>query len=67
MNRSHEKIVDFKFFCKLCQHKNKTEWDEPCDSCLEHPVNVESHKPLYFKDTGEFEKTKKSKSKAKGE
>lgn len=61
---SHEKIVDFKFFCKLCAYRKKSEWDEPCDECLEHPTNTDTHRPWCFKDNGEFEKiVKKSKKK----
>lgn len=41
-------IVEFDKYCKTCQHKKLEETDSPCDECLEHPVNQESHKPYCY-------------------
>lgn len=49
-----DKIVEFERFCRDCIHYNEPETDEPCDECLGHPVNIDSHKPVNY-----FEKTKK--------
>lgn len=51
MIENHEHIVNFAY-CKFCEHKNNPEKDEPCADCLENPVNVESHRPVHFKDNG---------------
>lgn len=47
---SHEKLVDFSL-CETCINRDKTEAEEPCNSCLASPVNFESIKPVkYEKD-----------------
>ncbi len=45
-----EKFVDFYKYCKKCKHKDKKEIEEPCDDCLEMPVNDDSHKPVLFEE-----------------
>lgn len=40
------KEVYFDQYCKTCIHKNLKEDEKPCDSCLEEPVNLYSHKPV---------------------
>lgn len=42
------KEVYFDNFCAKCVYKEKEEWEEPCDECLENPVNEYSHKPVKF-------------------
>lgn len=44
---THEKEVDFSF-CNTCVNKDKTEAEEPCNSCLSQPVNFESTKPVKY-------------------
>lgn len=51
MRDNHEHIVNFAY-CKFCEHKGKKESQDPCDDCLENSVNVESHRPVHFKDNG---------------
>lgn len=46
--KRHE--VDFKKYCKLCKHEDKSDFEDPCNDCLDEPVNDESRKPLYFKE-----------------
>lgn len=43
-----ERIVEFDKYCQKCKHKGTSSFDEPCDSCLEYPANLDSRKPLYF-------------------
>jgi len=43
-----DKFVDFYTYCKACKHKDKNENDDPCNDCLNEPVNEDSHKPWYF-------------------
>lgn len=44
------KLVDFDKYCKTCIHIMKDESQEPCNSCLEEPVNLNSHKPVSYKE-----------------
>lgn len=55
-----DKIVDYDEYCHKCQHFNFVDWDYPCNDCLNTPVNTDSHKPLYFKET-EYEAKKRAK------
>lgn len=44
------KEVYYDQYCKTCKHFNKKEVEDPCDDCLNEPVNVYSHKPVYWKE-----------------
>ena len=55
MAESHEKIVNFEL-CKFCKYWGCPESAEPCSECLDNSTNVDSQRPIYFKDTGELEK-----------
>lgn len=44
------KEVYFGVYCNQCKYKDKAETDEPCDDCLNEPVNSYSHKPAYFEE-----------------
>lgn len=44
------KEVYFDEYCRLCKHSSKKETEEPCDSCLEEPVNLYSHKPVKWEE-----------------
>jgi hypothetical protein len=50
------KEVFFDVYCPRCEYKNRPESANPCWDCLESPVNVDSHKPLYFEEASENEK-----------
>lgn len=50
MNNGETKEVYFHKYCQLCQYVNRTDAEEPCDECLEHPSNEYSHKPVNFKE-----------------
>lgn len=43
------KEVYFGQYCQTCEHRNLLEIQEPCDDCLNNPVNVYSHKPVFYK------------------
>lgn len=45
---SHDLFVEFDQYCKTCQYEKLAETDAPCDECLEHPVNTDSHKPFCY-------------------
>lgn len=44
------KEVYFHQWCRTCQFKDKNEHDDPCDECLGHPYNYDSHKPVGYKE-----------------
>lgn len=39
------KEVYFHEYCKTCKDEHTVESEEPCNTCLEDPVNLYSHKP----------------------
>ena len=42
--------VDFKTYCKTCEHKDLEEKFDPCNDCLAEPMNANSDKPVYWKE-----------------
>ena len=44
------KEVYFDQYCRECKHwkENDEGTDEPCNECLDNPINLESHKPIKF-------------------
>lgn len=44
------KEVYFDKFCKKCEYEKTENTKEPCDECLENPVNLYSHKPVNWKE-----------------
>lgn len=49
-----EKIVKYDLYCKKCQHYAEKGKDglenEKCEDCLATPGNVDSHKPVNYKE-----------------
>ena len=43
------KEVYFDQYCKTCKYEKLEEDKDPCDDCLNEPVNVYSHKPVKWK------------------
>lgn len=44
------KIVLFDLWCPKCKYRDKKEEQEPCNECLEQPVNLDSTKPINWKE-----------------
>ena len=44
------KEVDFKTYCKTCEHKDLEEKFDPCNDCLAEPMNANQDKPIYWKE-----------------
>lgn len=44
------KEVFFHEYCPKCEHWDSEETDDPCNDCLNNPMNYDSHKPVYFKE-----------------
>lgn len=43
------KIIEFDKYCPTCENKDKPDSEDPCDECLDTPVNVDSRKPINYK------------------
>lgn len=52
------KIVDFTW-CKECIHENEKPDHYICSACLDEPANIDSHKPVLFKQKEKKEEKKK--------
>ena len=48
--QTETKIVSFEQFCKLCKYIDIAETEDPCNECLTTPANIDSHKPINFKE-----------------
>lgn len=44
------KEVYFDQYCKSCENWKLKESEEPCNHCLSVPANVNSHKPVDYKE-----------------
>lgn len=45
-----EREVRFDIWCKRCKHKDTPEVEDPCNECLNEPSNINSRKPIHWKD-----------------
>lgn len=41
-----EKEVRFDIYCESCKHCDKSGHEDPCNECLDTPVNSYSSKPI---------------------
>ena len=49
----HKKEVDFYQYCTQCEYRGLSEDESPCVICLDHNFNIDSHKPIKFKQIDE--------------
>jgi hypothetical protein len=56
-----DKIVDFEKYCKTCKYKDTKEFLDPCHDCLNNPTNVNSQKPVNYKEKEKKEVKKENK------
>lgn len=47
---NNTKEVYFNYFCQRCVNAPRKETEEPCNECLSYPWNMDSHKPVNFKE-----------------
>ena len=47
---SNYKEVYFDPYCSKCKHLKKPETEEPCNECLNNPVNEYAHRPVKFEE-----------------
>ena len=44
------KEVRYDIYCEKCKYFKQEDWEDPCNDCLNQPWNVDSRKPIYFKE-----------------
>ena len=44
------KEVYFNQYCESCEYKDIKDVLEPCNECLDNPINFQSHKPVKYKE-----------------
>lgn len=42
--------ANFYKYCRTCKYKDLDEKFDPCNDCLAEGVNVDSEKPVYWKE-----------------
>lgn len=48
------KEVDFAKHCKTCEYSELEEKFDPCNDCLTEGMNLNSEKPVYWKEKKEL-------------
>ena len=44
------KEVEFWKYCEKCKHYEVEDVKDPCNDCLDEPMNLHSTKPVYFEE-----------------
>jgi hypothetical protein len=45
------KEVRFDKYCHKCQHYDENnEYKDPCEECLDHPLNLHTEKPFNYEE-----------------
>lgn len=52
------KEVRFDKYCETCENKNLSETSDICDECLSNPTNLNSEKPINWKQDASSNKKK---------
>lgn len=52
------KEVHYHDYCNKCKHEKVKDTDDPCNECLENPINLYSSKPINFEEKDKNQKTK---------
>lgn len=53
---NNKKEVFFEIYCPKCKHESTEETKDPCNDCLAYPYNIDSHKPIHFKEKDDADK-----------
>ena len=40
--------VKFNWYCQSCKHQNLKGSEQPCNTCLDHPLNYYTEKPVKY-------------------
>lgn len=46
----NQKEVMFCKYCDKCKYKDLLDFEEPCNTCLEIPVQISTEKPVCFSE-----------------
>ena len=57
MNRH---IVEYEKYCNKCLYSNKPDTEDPCDECLNNPINEDTRRPVNFKEDPNAKDSKKT-------
>ena len=41
---------NFETYCKTCKYKDIKEVEDPCNECLDEPMNLYTDKPVKYKE-----------------
>lgn len=58
-------MVEFDKYCKTCKHCDLRGHYDPCNDCLDNPVNTNSKKPIYYEE--DEKRVKEAERKNKGD
>ncbi len=50
MIENTQMMVRYDKWCDRCKHRDIPENDDPCEQCLDNPINENSEKPIYFEE-----------------
>lgn len=60
MNEEY-KEVRFDLYCESCKYKDIKDIEDPCNECLDEPINLHSHKPTKYEEDTNKKPNKNSK------
>lgn len=55
---NNKKEVDFNTWCPQCKYEDEEESVDVCNECLTFGYNINSHKPVCFKEKDDAEENK---------
>lgn len=58
MLENDKKEVFFELYCDKCEFYETNETDDPCNECLAYGWNLNSHKPIHFKEKDDAKENK---------
>lgn len=58
-----DKEVYYDQYCNVCENRDLDEGEDPCNSCLNYPCNVDSHKPVMFKPNANWSQNSQAREK----
>jgi hypothetical protein len=44
------KHVNYDKYCEKCKYFKQPDYEDPCDECMDNPVNQDSYKPIKFEE-----------------
>lgn len=45
-----QREVRFDLYCEKCAHKGVDDVKEPCNECLDNPMNVHTDRPIKYEE-----------------